>query len=155
MKKLIIVLFFALMFMAVGSAYADILDDNPQRYHSQGTNDDGNSIFIDKSSIHHENGNITTYVNIMRLSNKSNLFNQAKELVKPVQIPQYIVSSITIDCADARIKMGRIAIIGVDTTDEVLNAKVLWSDASASTEWGAIPNGIEPRAKALLCSPSF
>lgn len=156
MKKFIAALLFALMFVVVGSAYADIFDEDSARYYSQGTNSDGNSMFIDKNSIRHNDGNLTTYVGVMRLSNRSDLFNQARQLLRvTTQIPIYVVSHITVDCAGLRLKTGKIAILGVDTADEVENVKILWSTTSESTEWGNIPKGIEPRAKALLCGPSF
>ena len=155
MKKLIAALFFALMFVAVGSVYADVLDDNPQRYHAQGTNSDGNESFIAKTTIRHNDGNLTTYTGILRLSNRSDLFSKARTLVTSSQIPLYVLSVITVDCEGARLKTGKIAIVGVDTTDDEQTVKVLWADATMSTDWSVIPNGIESRAKALLCGPSF
>lgn len=155
MKKFIAVLFFAFMFVAVGSVYADVFDDNPQRYHAQGANTDGNESFIDKTSIRHNAGNMTTYTGILRLSNRSSLFSKARTLVSDTQIPIYVLSVITVDCDGARLKTGKIAIVGVDTTDDNQDVKILWSDATISTDWSVIPNGIESRAKALLCGPSF
>lgn len=156
MKKLIAVLLFALMFLAVGSSYADVFDENTQRYHCLGTNDDGNTMFVDKNSIRHEQGNLTNYIGILRFSNHSNLFNKARDLVKPTEVPLYAVSQITLDCDGARVKTGKMAIAGVDRNDPNLKIKILWSlGADSSTEWSNIPNGIEPNAKALLCGPSF
>lgn len=156
MKKLIVALFFALAVVAVGPAYAaDEFDRNPDRYHAQGINNDGNASFIDKSSIRHHQGDLTTYTGIMRLSNLSELFGKAKALTSATQVPLYVVSFITVDCVGARLKTGRIAIVGVDTADEKPIMKILWSDATSSSEWGIIPNGIEPIAKGLLCGPSF
>jgi len=153
MKRFFVIL--ALAVALVSPAYADVLDDNPQRYHAQGANTDGNESFIDKTSIRHNSGNLTTYTGILRLSNRSDLFSKARGLVTPSQIPIYVVSAITVDCVGARLKTGKIAIVGVDTTDNNQTVKVLWSDATMSTEWSVIPNGIESRANALLCGPSF
>ena len=155
MKKLVAALFFALMLATIGSVRADVFDDNPQRYHAQGANTDGNESFIDKTSIRHNSGNLTTYTGILRLSNRSSLFSKARGLVSDTQIPLYVLSVITVDCAGARLKTGKIAIVGVDTIDTDQTVKILWSDATMSTDWSVIPNGIEPKANALLCGPSF
>lgn len=153
MKRLILALL-VLVFSAC-IANADVFDDNPGRYYAQGSNEDGNCGFIDKTSIRHEEGNLTKYIGIMRLSHTSNLFGKAKMLLTSVQVPQYVISYIALDCVGARLKIDKVVIVGVDTTDNPIEAKILWKDTTSGGEWGKIPNGIEPGAKALLCSPSF
>ena len=107
-------------------------------------------------AIHHNEGNITTYVGVLRLSNRSKLFKQARQLVTPSQIPIYVLSNIAIDCANSRIRTIKIVILGVDiSAAEKEGVKILWSDLSGDSGWSAIPNGIEPGAEALLCGPSF
>jgi hypothetical protein len=155
MKKLIAILFFALTVAIVSPVAADVFDDNSERYYKQGTTDDGNVMFIDKNSIRHLALDFSVYVGILRLSKTSDLFSKAKAVIKPTEVPLYVVTSISVDCSKQAIKSKKIAILGLDITEKANTYKTLWIDEKVEVDWEIVPDGIEPVAKSLLCGPSF
>jgi hypothetical protein len=158
MRKVVVALLvLAIVVFSACISNAGFVDGNPERYFKQSITNDGNILYLDKNSVRRYKDNITEYVGIVELNTSSDLFKKACELVPSTQEPLYVATAMRLDCINARFQGGKMMILGFEKADASVQIKPLWTqDSEEYSDWVPLKGrGIEPGAKAVLCSPSF
>ena len=155
-KGIVALLVVAMVGLTACIGNASPFGDNPDRYFKQPKVVDGNIFYIDRQSIRHHADNHTNYIGVVELNPSGELFKTSCTVIPSDKIPLFVVSFVTLDCANAKFKTSKMAILGVSRTDlDASNPGILWTMDSPADDWQVLPDGIEKGVKAVLCGPSF